>query len=561
MWLRVSANAYWEVTNPGLVGWGKGGDDKKQTQYVKTCESMLSELWGNYGPLFEIWFEGGALPPEKGGPNLMPILKAKQPKALVCGGPASSIRWIGNESGVGRSTEWSVISEPTAPDKFNWPDMQDQDLGSRAKLVSGSHLWWYPAEVNTSILHGWFWAPNNQVKTASELIDVYYQSVGRNGNMLLNLPPDTRGLIPDNQLASLHLMAQVVGETFAKNLAVGGTLTANTSNRAHKPARVLDGNLDTWWEAAPGKTAATLILKLLAPVSFDVVSLQEAVDHRGQRIETFFVDVWDGAAWKQMDAQTTVGHKRLLRWNTPVTTDRVRIRITGSRREPALAELGLFKQAELVQPPAIAARNINGFVTIACSGQMPAVYTTNGTMPAPGSARYTAPIALARGGTVNAACQAPDGRIGMIASTKFPGIAPAGWTVVAANGDASSAKAIDADPSTLWLGKGLPQSLTVDMGRTLEIGGLAYVPRSDGKRDGIVDTFRFETSTDGQHWCVAVADGRFGNIENNPVAQEVRFAPVTARFFRFTALTAIEGSAGASAAEIGVFPADVGNGQ
>jgi len=98
-------------------------------------------------------------------------------------------------------------------------------------------------------------------------------------------------------------------------------------------------------------------------VTFDVVSLQEAVDHRGQRIESFSVDVWDGFKWKTMDEQTTVGHND-SRWNSPVTSDQVRIRITGSRLEPTLAEVGLFKQAEFVQAPVISERDANGLVTI-----------------------------------------------------------------------------------------------------------------------------------------------------------------------------------------------------
>ena len=229
--------------------------------------------------------------------------------------------------------------------------MTDQDLGSRAKLVSGSSLWWYPAEVNMPILYGWFWAYGKSGRTAADLVNYYYSSVGRNGNSLLNLSPDTRGLIPDNQVMAVRQMAQVIGATFAKNLAAGGKLTADTSNPAHAPSLALDGNLDTWWEAAPGQTAATLTLTLPKPVTFDVVSLQESVDQRGQRIESFGVDVWNGTQWTQMDQQTTVGHKRLLRLTSPATTDRVRVRIMGSRLEPTLAEMGLFKQADLVQPP------------------------------------------------------------------------------------------------------------------------------------------------------------------------------------------------------------------
>jgi alpha-L-fucosidase len=132
----------------------------------------------------------------------------------------------------------------------------------------------------------------------------------------------------------------------------------------HTAPLALDGNLDTWWEAAPGQTTATLTLKLPKAVTFDVISLQEAVDHRGQRIESFSIDVWHGSKWDEVDHQTTVGHKRLLRLNAPATTDQVRIRITGSRLEPTLAEAALFKQAELVQAPTISDRDANGSVTL-----------------------------------------------------------------------------------------------------------------------------------------------------------------------------------------------------
>ena len=111
-------------------------------------------------------------------------------------GKGPDVRWVGNESGVGRTTEWSVIPLPTSPDKFNWPDMTGGDLGSRAKLTPGSHLWWYPAEVNTTILGNsqWFWARNKHPRTVTQLVDIYYTSVGRNGNLILNLSPDKRGL-------------------------------------------------------------------------------------------------------------------------------------------------------------------------------------------------------------------------------------------------------------------------------------------------------------------------------------------------------------------------------
>jgi alpha-L-fucosidase len=321
--------------------------------YNRYFLNELYELLTEYGPIHEVWFDGANPDPsvheDYDYAAWYDLIRKLQPQAIIFGkGPDG--RWVGNENGIGRTTEWSVVPLPASPETFRWPDMTARDLGSLSKLTPGSYLWWYPAETNEPILHGWFWSAKKPVRSAADLIDNYYESVGRNSNWLLNLSPDTRGLIPDNQLASLRLMAQVVDETFAKNLAVGGKLTADSSNRAHNAARALDGNLDTWWEAAPGHTTATLTLKLPKAVTFDVVSLQEAVDHRGQRIESFSVEVWDGSKWNKMDEQTTVGHKRLLRWKSPVTTDQVRLQITGSRLEPTVAEVGLFKQAELVRP-------------------------------------------------------------------------------------------------------------------------------------------------------------------------------------------------------------------
>ena len=531
--------------------------------YNRYFLNQLYELLTQYGPVDEVWFDGANPDPSVSETYdyaaWYDLIRKLQPGAVIFGkGPDA--RWVGNEDGVGRTTEWSVVPLPKAPEQFNWPDMTDQDLGSHSRLVPGSHLWWYPAEVNTSILYGWFWARQKPVKTGSDLIYLYYQSVGRNGNMLLNLPPDTRGLIPDDQVANLRLMAQVVGETFARNLAAGAIVSADSSAPAREPAKTLDGDLDTWWEAAPGATKATITLTLPSPVTFDVVSLQEAVDKRGQRIESFEIDARDGSAWKTVEAQTTVGHKRLLRLASPVTTNQLHIRILGSRLEPTLAEIGLFKQAEIVPAPTISERRADGTVSLGCPGGLRAVYTIDGSVPTPQSATYGTPIPLLRGGDVQAACLGNDGRIGMIASKRMSGFAPIGWRIVSPQSSAvvPYANAIDGDPSTLLdvQTATMPLSLTVDMQRVEDLGGFSYLPRQDKRPDGIVETYRFETSLDGRIWKTAVAEGRFDNIRNNPMLQEVRFAPVRARFFRFTALKEINGREKVSMAELGALPVE-----
>jgi alpha-L-fucosidase len=550
------------ASSPGFVSHTYQVDD-----YNRYFLNELYELLTEYGPIREVWFDGANPDPsvqESYDYNAWyDLIRKLQPSAVIFGkGPDA--RWVGNESGIGRTTEWSVIPLPTTPDAFTWPDMTDGDLGSRAKLKPGSYLWWFPAEVNEPILYGWFWHPRKYVRTAADLIEIYYTSVGRNGNMLLNLSPDTRGLIPDNQLAHLRLMARVVDETFAHNLASGGKLTADNSNKAHDSQLTLDGNLDTWWEAAPGQTQATLTLKLPNAITFDVISLQEAVDHRGQRIESFSVDAWDGVQWKQIDEQTTVGHKRLLHWKTPVNSDQVRIRITGSRLEPTLAEVGLFKQADYIPAPSISERDASGLVIIENAMGSPVHYTVDGTAPGQNSALYGGPISLPRGGTVQAVCLGPEGRLGMMASRYFPGFSPIGWKVVSADSEETNHPAsagIDGSSKTFWLTQSSadqsePHQLIVDMGSVRKIAGFAYLPRQDGSHEGIVESYRFETSTDGDHWITNIEEGRFWNIENNPVQQESSFAPVDARFFRFTALKVLGVKARAGAAEISVIPAE-----
>jgi alpha-L-fucosidase len=543
--------------------------------YNRYFLNQLYELLTQYGPIEEVWFDGANPDPsvhETYDYNAWyDLIRHLQPNAVIMGkGP--DVRWVGNEGGVGRTTEWSVIPLPTSPEKCRWPDLYG-DLGSRDKLKFGSHLWWYPAEVNFTILANgaWFWAPGKHPRSLEQLFNTYFTSVGRNGNLILNLSPDRRGLIPDDEIVALKRLSLLVNETFATNLAAGGKLTADNSNRAHQPSQALDGNLDTWWEAAPGRTNGAVTLTLPKAVTFDVVSLQEAVDHRGQRIESFAIEVGNGSGWVAAqpiasDELTTVGHRRLIRLKSSVTTDQVRIRITGSRMEPTLAEIGLFKQAIAGLPPVISNRDAGGRVTISNPGDCKMVYTVDGTEPTASSPVYTEPFASPSGSTVQAACLMPNGQLGIVAAKSFVGLPTTGWKVVAVDSqetagvDNSAARAIDGDTSTFWHTRWsddlkLPHSITVDMGKSHRIGGFTYLPRQDGNPNGTVERYRFETSEDGTDWTTNIVSGTFANIRNNPSLQQVTFAPVNARYFRFTALREINGNGWTSAAEISLLPA------
>ena len=314
-----------------------------------------------------------------------------------------------------------------------------------------------------------------------------------------------------------------------------------------------------------------MTLTLPKAVTFDIVSLQEAVDHRGQRIESFVIETWNGSAWAnaekiQSDELTTVGHHRLIRLKSPVTTDQVRIRITGARLEPTLAEIGLFKRSLYGQSPAISDRDADNLVTISNPGAGKMVYTVDGTEPATSSPVYTTPVKLPLTGTVKAACVMPNGQLGIVASKTFAGLPPTGWKVVAVDSEEmagennGAANAIDGKSSTFWHTRWnedlkLPHAITIDLGKTNRIAGFTYLPRQDGNANGTVEKYRFETSADGTGWTTNIVSGTFANIQNNPSLQQVTFAPVDARFFRFTALREIYGNGWTSAAEISILPA------
>src|SRR5664279_4771322 len=210
------------TSTPGFTNYTYEVDD-----YNRYFLNQLYELLTEYGPIGEVWFDGANPDPSVHETykylEWYDLIRHLQPNAVIMGkGP--DVRWVGNEGGVGRTTEWSVIPLPASPENFRWPDMGGADLGSRARLKPGSHLWWYPAEINVTILANgaWFWAPQKHPRSLSELVDIYYRSIGRNGNLILNLSPDNRGLIPDDQIEALSRMSQIIKDTIATDLSAGG---------------------------------------------------------------------------------------------------------------------------------------------------------------------------------------------------------------------------------------------------------------------------------------------------------------------------------------------------
>jgi alpha-L-fucosidase len=184
------------------------------------------------------------------------------------------------------------------------------------------------------------------VKSPQQLVKLYFDSVGRGANLILNIPPDRRGRIHENDVKSLREWRRILDETFANDLARGAAATASNTRGGDAaqfgPANVIDGRRDTYWSTDDSITTPELVLDLGKPVTFNVVRVREFLP-LGQRIDEIALDAWQDAKWEQFATATSIGNQRLIQTPDEITTSKVRLRITKAAACPAISELGLFK--------------------------------------------------------------------------------------------------------------------------------------------------------------------------------------------------------------------------
>jgi alpha-L-fucosidase len=335
------------------------GDSPRYNEFFR---NQLRELLTQYGPVAEVWFDGACGEGPNGKrqeydwPSYYKVIRELQPEAVIFG-MAPDVRWVGTESGYGRETEWSVVplgmrnperlaastAEHPFDEAFIPGDMTAADLGSREKIKEARVLAWYPAETDVSIRPGWFYhaGEDGKVKTPEKLVDIYSCSVGRNSVLLLNVPPDRRGLIHENDVKALEGMRQILEATFGTNFVDGAKVRASSVRRGHPAPALLDGDEDTYWTSAEGEEAAEVEFDLVAEATFDRAVVQEHI-RVGQRVEEFVLEARAGSAWVPFARGTTIGSKRLLRFPA-VTAKQVRLVISRSRTSPTLAAFGLYR--------------------------------------------------------------------------------------------------------------------------------------------------------------------------------------------------------------------------
>jgi alpha-L-fucosidase len=534
-----------------LSPWDRNHAEYARPGYVTYYHHQLRELLSTYGPMFEVWFDGanggdgyygGARETRSIGGDYYQwdttynIVRELQPDACMFGGP--DVRWVGNESGWAPDPCWA-----TGDDRHG--------------------QWWIPAEVDVSIRPGWFYhaSEDNAVKSVSHLLRIYYESVGLGCNLILNIPPDRRGRIHENDAAALAQWGEILRQTFAHNLAEGAIASADNArggDPAFAPGNVLDNDRNTYWATDDTVTTPSLTLTLPQPVTFNVVRLREFIQ-LGQRVDSFALDAFEDGQWREFFAAQSIGNQRLVRTRY-ITTDRVRLRITGAPVCPAISEFSLFAAPEMLSDPRIS-RNREGLVTLECDDPGPWIhYTLDGSTPTVDSPLYTAPLALPQGGTICALASLPQAGTRSAVVSRAYGVSKVGWRVATSSfPEADAGPLLDGDPETIWHtadGKHAPpQWVVVDMGASRQLTGFTMLPRpaSNGTLHGTPDRYEFYVSEDGQTWGEPVAAGEFANIRANPVEQSVRFAaPVAARYFRFVATHALDDMDHVCLAELGI---------
>lgn len=407
--------------------------------YNKYFINQLTELLSNYGEISEVWFDGANGEGENGRKQVYDwkayyeVIRKLQPEAVIAV-MGDDVRWVGTESGYGRHTEWSVLpgtradlleiasgSQQQAGDGAFIPrNLMDEDLGSREKILSASSLIWYPAEIDVSIRPGWFYheGEDDLVKTPYKLEDIYYNSVGLNGVLLLNIPPDKRGLIHENDVEALKGMRYLLDETFNENFVSSARISASDELKEREAENILDDDPLTFWTTHDTTSQAVIEISLNERKTFDRAMLQENI-LEGQRIEKFHLEYWTGSDWKSFAEATTIGYKRLLRF-PKVTTEKIKIVIEKSRTNPTLSSFGLYKAPpEITFEPEGASFADNITVKIKTDNDAGIFYTTDGSIPSLHSAKYVNGIRLTESTLITAVAIAKDGKKSLPVQSSF----------------------------------------------------------------------------------------------------------------------------------------------
>ncbi len=430
LWLGVYLSP-WDRHEP-KYGTGKEYDDHFVAQ--------LTEVLTRYGTIAEVWFDGA----NGEGPNgkrqvydwerYVATVREHQPGAVIFSDAGPDVRWCGNERGYAGETNWA----PLKRDEITIGTSKTKELNTGH--ADGTH--WVPSECDTSIRPGWFWKAglDDEVMSIAELEDTYLASVGRGANLLLNVPPDRRGLIPAVDVKRLAHFGEVLKRTYRRDelrtAAERGGVSFNASDirgasERFDPTGLIDTSRETYWATSDGHDAdgpALAWVEFVFPeaITFDEVWLEEPIQ-LGQRVERFRIRAAQDSRWIDIASGTTIGPRRILRV-AEMSTRKLRVCIDGSRGTPALSRFSLY-----LTPPRVTMQPAGGMslssipVTLSARAGASIHYTLDGSTPTRSATRFEREFRIAATTTVRARAFDERGPSPYIAEATFEVVTEAEW--------------------------------------------------------------------------------------------------------------------------------------
>lgn len=334
-----------------LSPWDRNHPDYGTKKYISYFRNQLTELLTNYGEIFEVWFDGA-----NGGSgfyggtneirkvdkktyydweNTHKIIRELQPNAVIFSDAGPDIRWVGNEKGYANKTTWSNIYKDSVyggmPDYYKFSSGQE----------NGSHF--IPTETDVSIRPGWYYHPeeDDKVKSLEKLIDIYFNSVGLNSSLLLNIPVDTRGLIHENDTKRLYELNNYIRNTFSNNLLMESKMYFNDT--PHPINKLIDNKISTM---CPFKTKLNNVIEISLNENkiVDIFKISENIN-LGQRVKKFRLQALVDDNWLTIEEGTTIGSKRLIKFE-PIEIKKLKFTIIDSKDIPMISEIGIYKSYE-----------------------------------------------------------------------------------------------------------------------------------------------------------------------------------------------------------------------
>ncbi|MFY0653788.1 MAG: alpha-L-fucosidase [Cyclobacteriaceae bacterium] len=338
-----------------LSPWDRNHAEYGRDDYVEYYRNQLKEIFDFYGPVFEMWFDGA-----NGGdgyygganekrhidgstyydwPETLKQVRDIEPEVIFFSDAGPDIRWCGNERGFVDDTNWNTISTDTLY----------AGKGGISKLLNSGHIEgtsWIPAEVDVSIRPGWFYHEHedDKVKSPERLFKIYLTSVGRGSNLLLNIPPDRRGIVHENDVAALRGWKKLMDKAFSKNLAKGAKATASTVrgySKQYDAMKVTDGNKESYWTTDDTVKTGSLTIDLDEEQNVKYILIQEYIQ-LGQRVKAFDIEVESGGQWKKVASSTTVGYKKIVSLDFTAKTSRIKINITDAKACPLISNVEVY---------------------------------------------------------------------------------------------------------------------------------------------------------------------------------------------------------------------------